>query len=260
METTPNEPPITEYERAVCYYSLPRVTSTVTIGLVAAYAVCFIEAVAVLVFGVIRGEPVWIEWGTIALAAIIVLGVVAFLLRAFLNDVRRRRLLQPKMEIPLTDSGFDDLPDPFTGNILLRFHETHRRKTFIIDDNTGHPQYEVTPKGYAHKTVRNCATDETFSIQLKHRGVAFYLDKGAAANVIIRRGKETIGIARERFHLVKRLHEIESQGLNYTVRDGAIIYNEQTIGRTYALRGLQCLDIQEEHLNPGTLAYFIVFA
>jgi len=52
MRSTPPDT-ISDYERAVCYYTLPRVTSRVTLALVIAYAVCVFEALGALCIGVL---------------------------------------------------------------------------------------------------------------------------------------------------------------------------------------------------------------
>lgn len=263
MTVSTQEPPITEYERAVCYYTLPRVLTPVSAGLIAAYAICFLEAVAALAYGVIRDDSTWTTWGTIGLAAIIVLGVVAFLARSFLNEVRKKRLLTTAEGIPDPTSGFDDLPDPFEGHVLLRCPQA-RADERVVEDNTGKALYRVERESRSRASVRDAATgEEAFSIELKRRGVSFTLHKGAAANAVVTKGGAPVAIVRERFSLMAPRVDIDlrpSKGPVYTVRGGSVHLGEVAVGRTYGLRQHTYLDIRVPHVNPGVLAYFIVFA
>ncbi len=262
MTTSITNAPLSEYERAVCYYTLPRVVSPATIGLIAAYLVCLLEAIAALAFGIIRNDPTWTKWGVFCLAAIIVLGVVAFIVRSFLNEVRRRRLLASAETIPDPTSGFDDLPDPFAEHLLLRF-EPHRRSNAVpVEDNFGRQRYTVsTDEASKCQTVTCADTDETFNVKVDRRGVSFRLGSSLAGGAVVRQGDRAIATVRQRFSLMGPLYEIENRTPEptlYTVRAGAIHLGDgQLVGRVYELRQRKYLDIDASHLNPGVLSYFL---
>lgn len=93
MQVTPKVSAITDYERAVCYYTLPKVITPVTIGLLSAYALCVIEAVAALAYGLYVGNRTWTLSGFYCLIGIIVFGMLAFTVRALWGDWRRRAAL-----------------------------------------------------------------------------------------------------------------------------------------------------------------------
>ena len=50
---------MTPYERAVCYYTLPKVIHPITLGLIWVYALCVIEAVGAFSYGVYTGDMDW---------------------------------------------------------------------------------------------------------------------------------------------------------------------------------------------------------
>ncbi len=77
-KSTSSEDRLTAYERAVCYYSLPRQKHPVTFVLIVAYGVCFLEALGALIYGCVSGAEVWRRWGTITLVASIIFGIAAF--------------------------------------------------------------------------------------------------------------------------------------------------------------------------------------
>ena len=71
---------LNDFERAICYYTLPRVARPVTFGLIAAYVLCLAEAFAVFVYGVAMAmrhpppppppPPPALDFAALALAAL----------------------------------------------------------------------------------------------------------------------------------------------------------------------------------------------
>ena len=109
------EPPperLSDYERAICYYTLPRISYPVTFGLIVAYAVCLLEAFAAVIYGLLWDHAAFAKGGAAALGAIVVFGVVVFTARALLNEIRMRRALAVARGVPDAVADIKDIPSP----------------------------------------------------------------------------------------------------------------------------------------------------
>ena len=67
---------LTDYERAICYYTLPKITHPVTFGLLAVYVVCIIEALGVLAYGATTHREGITRAGLLAVGGIVAFGVI----------------------------------------------------------------------------------------------------------------------------------------------------------------------------------------
>ena len=267
MVTTPSDNPvpearISEYERAVCYYALPRVTSPVTSALIAAYALCLFEAIAALIYGLVRNDPVWSKWGTITLAAIVAFGMVAFVLRAFLNDVRKRRLLGQAHGVVDPSSGFDDLPDPFSDHELYSYCRVSMESVLLVQDRDGQPVYRMeTEVDGKRRFFRRPEGDELFQATVVRSRLGFLLQpSGNVIRVTVTRGDEIVAKIRRLFSLGQQLAEVKlenPEGGKYVIRGGSILFHGAAVGRIYDLRDYTYLDIDSTHFNDGILAYFL---
>lgn len=256
---------LSDYERAVCYYTLPRVTSPLTIGLVAAYAICLLEALGALCFGVLTGRNVWIEWGTICLAAIIVFGVVAFLIRAFLNDVRQRKSLAAAHGVPdaMPDEA-EGLPDPFANHILLRLPRHRPPGPVSITDNEGTLRYTVETGAHGRSwTIRDEAGNEYAQVLTEAKGGSFLLNQSTPRKLVVRRGEEEIARLERGFSLMDSIVEIVCNGptpQKFQTR-GRNLYKEgKLIGRVYYIRRYIYLDVEEDSFHDGILSFFVAMA
>jgi len=253
---------ISEYERAVCYYSLPRVSSPVTSALIAAYALCLLEAVAALAYGLWRDDPVWSKWGTIALAAIIAFGVIAFMLRAFLNEVRERRLLSQAHSVTDPTSGFDDLPDPFADHVLYSYHNASMESVLAVQDRDGQPVYRMeTESSGTRRVSRRPEGEELFQATVIRSRLGFVLQpNGRISRVRVTHGDKTLATIRRLFSLGPLLAEVtleKPESATYVIRGGTIFFQDTSVGHIYDLRDFTYLDIDSAHFNDGILAYFL---
>jgi len=252
---------LSDYVRAVCYYKLPRVTSPVTIGLVVAYAICLLEAVAALAFGYFTERPVWTKSGAIALGGIIAFGIVAFLIRALLNDIHRRRALAAAAGTPDASAEADDLPDPFAHHILLRASADIQSETSEITDNNGERRYVVTrnPEGNEWN-VESTEGGDALELTATVWGGSFSLFRNAPTHLTVRRDRKETAKIRRRFTLGSTEIDIsclEPEKVELCVKGFGLYKNDKLVGRVYSMRRFNYLDVEKEYFHDGILGFFI---
>ena len=131
---------LSDYERAVCYHNLPRTNNSLTMGLITAYLVCIAEALGAIFVGVYFEKPDWLRFGAIAFVALIVFGIVAFTIRAFVAEPRAPGALCARHRRPRSAQIFPTLAD----HILLR-HPAHARGAFQPDRQSRHERLRSRP-------------------------------------------------------------------------------------------------------------------
>ena len=77
MRANQPEDRLSDYERVVCYNTIPRVASPVTLSLVLVYGFCLLEAVLALAYGLAAHRHGWTVAGAASLAGLVVFGMVA---------------------------------------------------------------------------------------------------------------------------------------------------------------------------------------
>ena len=132
---------LSDYERAICYYTVPKISHPVTFGLIVVYCVCVFEALGALIYGLLENNGPVTQGGVVALIAIVVFGIVAFMVRAFLNEIRLRKALGVARRAPEAIGDIDDVPNPFATHRLLRRPLHGQENRFSCTDNDGVLQY-----------------------------------------------------------------------------------------------------------------------
>ncbi|MBI2423696.1 MAG: hypothetical protein HYV27_12775 [Candidatus Hydrogenedentes bacterium] len=253
---------LTDYERAICYYTLPKLNNPVTFGLIVAYAVCLFEALGVLVVGALRNNSTWIAAGLIATAAIVLFGIVVFLVRAFLTELRRRRALAEAQGVPDHSDSFQDfdLPDPFASHILLKHPASAPQHLFACTEDDATIRYfvESVPgeNWWRIKSVQDTEVCRVRSL-LGPRPFAFnsgrprklgvYLEDRELATI-----ERPFGFALPSVEIVHRDPAIP----RYAIRNSGIYVDDRLVGRLYELRNSYYLDVENAHFHPGVLAYY----
>lgn len=255
---------LSDFERAICYYTLPQVTSPMTFGLIVAYAVCLLEAIAATAFGLLRGDPTWTKWGTICFAGIVIFGVVAFLVRAFLNDFRQRRALASAQGVPDATAEALDVPDPFADHVLLRYPRHHTERTIDITDNSGNLRYTVegTQRG-RRWAVSGADGQEAMEIEAKAWARSFAFERGAPSRLVVRRGGEEVARIRRRAGLMAPVVDIvcgPEESDVFVARARSLYKGDRVIGRIYYIRRHIYLDVEEDCFHDGILSFFIAMA
>lgn len=252
---------LSAYERAVCYYTLPRVTHPVTVGLIAVFTVCLLEATGMLVYGLAWDAPRWTQLGCWTLGGVAVAALVTFMARALLNEVRMRRALAIARTVPDAISAIDDIPDPFADHVLLR-HPLHARgDLFPCTDNEGAVVYfvESAPTSAWWK-VKDAHDNEVLRVHAGSGAGSFSLGAVPARLTVLAGGEEVARI-RRRFTFGAPLLVVEClrpDPRKYVVQRGAIYRHRKPVGRIYYLHHSLYLDIHRDDLHPAVLALFAV--
>jgi len=254
---------VSQYERAVCYYTLPRVTRPLTYGLIVAYAFCIAEALAAAAFGVLAQNRTWTVAGAACLVAMIVFGMVVFTVRTFLNDLRQRRALAEARAVP--DAMDSDLPDPFADHVLLRHPRDDKGSVFTCAGENADVEYRVkqTP---AHRrrawTIETPDASEICQVRLLGGPPSFSFGGSAYGNLLVSRdGEELARITTRGFSFtsdrtdVRILKPVDNR---YRIERRCIYHEDRLVGRIYYVRRSLYLDIEEAHFNLGILAYYVV--
>jgi len=250
---------LTEFERVICYDTLPRVTSKTTLGLVALYALLAVGSILATVHGVRTDDVAWTTWGTIAFAVVVVGGIVGFLGRSVLSAVRMRAALAEAQRMPDVESTFDELPSPFAGHTLVRFDQRDGGKRDITN-NRGEPLYRAVVESPTQWRLENSEGRELATIQARGHSGSFSLNTGAPPEVVVIREGEETGRARRQSTLFTDHVEITgpSQPAGPLVFAAGSLFDDETlVGRIYAIRGYLYMDVRTEYLDDGLLGFFI---
>ena len=260
MKAEPENEHISAYERAVCYYTLPKVISPITYGLVAVYALCILESLAALVYGYAIDNQTWKVAGAATFAAMTVFGMLAFTIRAVINDWRRRSVLAYARHVPDPNAS-DDIPNPFADHILLRRLKEPRTEVYACMTNTGGIEYYIEIKKEHHHWHINTPQDQRlFEVLLEHDSLPVGLFKTSPLRVSIFSEKKRIATVVCRNTLrstVVDIFEILPAETTYCIKDGCIYCANRLVGRIYDIRSYLYLDIERQHATSGILAYFM---
>jgi len=254
---------ISDFERAICYYTIPRMVHPLTQGLIGAYALCLLEAIAALCYGVLTHHPVWTKAGIGAFIGIIVLGIVIFMAQALLNDYKQRRVLASARGIPdvSPETPADGLPDPFEDHVLLQCPRKAIGKTFVITDNKNVALYSVDigPEGDWWK-IKDADGNDLFRVKGKSRMASFLFDQGTPGYLEIFNEEEPLAQLRRRFTLRNPMidvHCLAPEEKDYQIEHRAIHHEKRLIGRVYYLRHSLFLDMEKDHFHPAFLAFLV---
>lgn len=248
---------LSDYERAIYYYTLPKVTTPFPVGVVVVYGVMLCLAVGALVYGVSTQQSDWMRSGTVGLCFGGIVGAGAFLLRDFLNQVRQRSALSSARGVPDADSQFEDIPDPFREHTLLRIPIRHAETTMPLVNNKGKTLYtaDLDPEDKSF-TLHDASGEPLFQAVMKKHSHSFSFENGGAPHVRVLRGDEEIA------EIVRRRSEVDirckgdEENQHYTCQSGGLYLDEVLVGRVYEVRGYHYLDIESKHLDEGILAFF----
>ena len=259
-EPDPHEERLTEYERAICYSTIPRVTHPLTSGLIIAYGFLVLAFFILLISGVRTGNVVTERWGAIAFGVTVVLGIIGFLARAVTNQVHERSALAEAEALPNVESGYDELPDPFEGHVLLRYSRHHDRDTVDITDNRGHTVYVVVRShGGRHWEIHDPSGTELLTVEAPQSQHSFAFDAGVPRRLIVTRGDQETADLKRRFNFGTATVDIsctQNGAQNYVFRAGGFYKGEELLGRIYFIRNYAYLDIRKTALTDGNLVLF----
>lgn len=255
---------LSDYERVVCYHTIPRTNHPVTLGLIVAYAVCLLEAVLAIGVGVYLERSNWLRIGSVCFVGLILFGIVVFTIRAFLNELRSRKALAAAEGVPDARESAQDFPDPFESHILLH-HPAHTRGTlFSLTDDHDTSGYivEISPSHKGWK-IRDMESGHLIHVRMEKGGRSFRFGGVLPALARVFREGEEVAILRRPFTFSDLEVEIEStrpSGVRLQLRNNGFFADNQLVGRVYTLRGACYLDIDRAYFNEGVLAYFVTMS
>jgi len=255
---------LSDYERAVCYHNLPRTSNPLTMGLIIAYGVCLAEALAAICIGVSLEKPDWLRFGIVAFVALILFGIVAFTVRAFLSELRARRLLAEAHGVPDARDSAQDFPDPFEGHILLR-HPSHSRGIlYRLTDNNATSGYEVqTAPNHKWWNVTDTRSGEIIRVTAAEGGKSFRIGGVLPSHAKVYRGDELVAHLRRPLtfgDLEVEIEVLKPEPMVLQLRSKGFFVDNRLVGRVYNLRGSCYLDIDKRFFNDGVLAYYVTMA
>ena len=256
---------LTDFERAVCYYSLPNTLNTVTAGLVFIYALVLLEALGALIYGLLDESPAYTQGGAWSFGVMVVFGLVVFTARSLISEVRRRRTLAIARAMPNAEAWDDSIPDPFARHILLRGPAGRTNEAMTFTDNDGALRYTVeheTPGVWY--TVKNAEGIEHLRIYIRKNASSFsFLEDDTPSQADVYIGAELVGSIQRTFSLkapVFTVNTVWPVQRQYTLRGGGIYRERRLVGRVYRIRRYAYLDIHEDQYSEAILALFVIYA
>ncbi len=252
---------ITDYERAMCYFTLPKISYIISPGIVFLYALFLILSFSILFIGIAYNSPLIANMG--GLSAIIVAVIVALILitRAIINEYRWRRCLEEANNIPQQLAS--ELPDPFQNNTLVCIPlEKRENALFPCVDRTGEILYFIDELIKNRKWVVKTPQDiEIARIEGKANLFSFVISYKLPLVLRIYENEKLSYIVEPKWSLFSVAFTVsdykKTPTITYTISDSGIFLNKKLVGRFYQLRKCYYLDIQQEHFNLGFLALLI---
>lgn len=251
---------LTEYERAVCYSTIPRLTHPLTYGLIIVYGFVLLATFLLMAYGLNTEHAFWGRWGPIAFGVAVVAGLVGFMARAIVNQIHERGALAEAEAMPSVESSSDDLPDPFEGHVLLRYPRHHEGDRVEITDNRGRTVYVVMRQHGGMRWELLDPMGETLLTVESPRGErSFAFNVGVPRYLLVRRADEQTAVLKRRFSFGRSVVDISCNrngAQDYVFRAGGFYRGGKLLGRIYFIRNYAYLDLRQTALNDGTLVLF----
>lgn len=254
---------ISEYERAVCYYTLPRLTYSITSSLIGIYFFVLIEAFILLGYGYFAESEDIMKVGLYGAPFMVLLGIVVFTGRSLLNQFRTRRLLAEAANAPKInpdDAEIAGIPSPFENNLLIQRPAEPESDSFECRDFMGVPLYYVKRERDV-LTVVDAEGVEIMKVRIERYARSFSLSETTPGRVSVLLDDATGAILRRRFSFSEPTVQVVCRApepREYYIRNGSIFLNKKMVGRIYDLRKSTYLDIEKGCHHPGLLAAFLV--
>ncbi len=249
---------LTDYERAVCYFTLPKLVYHISpIGLFV-YSIFVIITFSVTFWALAFGNQILLYIGTISLIVIALFGFVLFTGRALLSELRWRRCLAEAHGTKKEETL--DLPDPFEQHELYLIPQKEKEGTlFPCSNRDGEVIYFIENRGDGW-IVKDVLENEVCKITARRSWLSISFTYRKPVILDIYRGEKKIARLKPRFSFYGSAYLItifDPQPDTYWIIQSGIFHQGELVGRIYQLRKIQYLDIQKQHFNPGILAFLI---
>jgi hypothetical protein len=253
--------PLTPYERAACYYTLPRIAPPMPAAFVFLYGGLLSALLATLCIVAVYGSSRATYGVVIGVVVVAFSGMAVVMVRSTLAEVRTRRVLQEAHDAPNVETQDDSLPDPFANHILMR-HATDRmgRLTACTSDDHDIEYFIDNTRGDSQWILRTPQDQEMMTVLATGGVGSFAFVPSQAQRFTVYAGGAEIARIQDGGTLLHPQTDIVCYmptTCTYTVKDGGIHFEGNLVGRVYFFNDAHYLDIEREHLNDGTLGYFV---
>lgn len=254
---------ITAYERAVCYYTLPRVANPLSYGLIVVYTVCVIEAMAAIAIGLWFEHDIWLKAGIYAFVFITIFGIAAFFVRAVMGKTQVQRILREARLVPDVEDDNSELPDPFATHVLLRYPRHVTEALFAITEDNGDIHFLAERASSGEWWRVRTAQDEEYCRVKAAGGIrSFFLNLDEPGNLTIHRNESYIAAIQLRFAFKAPASEIiyQDSDKRLKVQRRGIYHGQRLVGRIYYLHDGLYLDIERDYFDEGVIGYYVALA
>lgn len=253
---------LTPYERAACYYTLPRVAPPLSAQFVFLFGGLLLTELVVLCVIAVAASPAATYAAVLAVVLTAMAGIGAAMGKSLLNEIRTRQVLREARLAPDPRAQDDTLPDPFERHTLLR-HPGNTGGKLSACTSEGGDVIAYFLDNAAHAgvwEVRTPQDEKILSVHASGGAGSFSFVPGSAGRFEVRVGEDEVALIRDGGTLLHPCTEIicrSPEARTYIVRDGGIYLDGRLVGRVYYIHDAYFLDIEKEHLNEGVLGYFV---
>ncbi|MCX8064432.1 MAG: hypothetical protein N3G21_04590 [Candidatus Hydrogenedentes bacterium] len=255
---------LTDYERAVCYFTLPKISYTVRPIVVFFYTLILLVSFSLLFVGFLYESLLLVNLGGFLSFGVALVGVSLFVGRTIVNEYKWRKYLRYSSISP--NKVEIDLPDPFQNHVLFSIPLDKRfSNLFPCIDRNGEVLFFIEEIEKGRKwVIKNPQDVEVARVEGKPSLFSFVISYKTPFVMRVYEGTNLSYFIKPKCSIFNVgfvvLDKKQTPNLNYTISDTAVFVNKELVGRFYQLRRYFYLDIQEQHFNLGLLAFFIYFS
>lgn len=252
---------LSDYERAICYFTLPRISYSVNPVMVFFYALVLLVSFSLLLVGFIYENLLIANIGGFLSVTTAGLGIVVFVGRTVINEYKWGKYLKESTTLP-NPSGVD-LPDPFQDHILLCIPMDKRINNFFpCIDRNGEVFYFIEETEEDRKwTIKNSQDVEIGRMEGTPSLFSFVISYKKPLIINVYEGDNLSYVIKPKWSFSGVIFEISDQkkvkGENIIISDTGIFVSKELVGRFYQLRRYYYLDVQKQFFNLALLAFLI---
>lgn len=251
---------LSDYERAVCYFTLPKLVYHISPISIFIYIICVIFAFSLTFWGLILGNQQLSYVGTFILIVITLSGFILFTGRTLVSELRWRKCLAEAHGSASEETL--DLPDPFENHELYLIPVKEKEgMLFPCVNRAGEIQYFIEKKNHVW-IVKDALEKEVCTIFRKRSWFSITFTSKAPKIINIHRNDKRIANIKPRFSLFSSVYVItlfENGNETYQILQSGIFHYGELVGRIYQVRHNLYLDIKRDHFNLGLLSFFISY-
>ena len=229
--------PLTPYERAACYYTLPRIAPPMPAAFVFLYGGLLSALLAALCIVAVYGSSRATYGVVIAVVFVAFGGMAVVMVRSTLAEVRTRRVLQDAHDSPNVETQDDSLPDPFANHILMRHVADRMGRLTVCTSDDLHIEYFLdNTRGGSEWKLRTLQDQEKISVLATGGVGSFAFVPSQAKRFGVYTGGAEIARIQDGGTLLHPQTDIVCYmptTRTYAVIDGGIHFEGNLVGRVY---------------------------